>query len=376
MSILDAARLALPAPARAPAPLRADHARHRDRRRGGDPARRAWQRAAAQLQRPSARSRPRSPSRPPRAACPAAAGSGHDRRRHRGAARPGGGPRVASVTPVVAGTALLQNGDAGPFVPCRGTRPTSSRAPTATSPVGSAFDESQVRSAANRRARPEPGRQLFGGDAGAMARRSASTGRFSRSIGVGEQRTASGRRRDHAAGRPRAVPARQRRHREHHGREGVSTDAVTDAIAQSRDILSERHDINDPADADFRSPRCRACSTRLNAVHRLPHPLHRRGGGDLAGGRRHRDHEHHAGLGHRADAGDRHPQGRRRQPRRRSSSSSFSSRSSVIGVSAGCSGSASASACAARAAPCCRSRSRTSPRRSVDRLDAGLLLVA
>ena len=34
---------------------------------------------------------------------------------------------------------------------------------------------------------------------------------------------------------------------------------------------------------------------------------------DLAAGRRHRDHEHHAGDGDRADAGDRHPPGPRRQ---------------------------------------------------------------
>jgi hypothetical protein len=39
----------------------------------------------------------------------------------------------------------------------------------------------------------------------------------------------------------------------------------------------------------------------------------RLGGGDLAPGRRHRDHEHHAGLGHRAHARDRHPHGDRRQ---------------------------------------------------------------
>ena len=35
----------------------------------------------------------------------------------------------------------------------------------------------------------------------------------------------------------------------------------------------------------------------------------------LAGGRRDRHHEHHAGLGHRADPGDRHPDGHRRQER-------------------------------------------------------------
>ncbi len=41
------------------------------------------------------------------------------------------------------------------------------------------------------------------------------------------------------------------------------------------------------------------------------HDQRDRGAGDpdLAGGRRHRDHEYHAGQRHRADAGDRHPQG-------------------------------------------------------------------
>ena len=38
--------------------------------------------------------------------------------------------------------------------------------------------------------------------------------------------------------------------------------------------------------------------------------------GHFAAGRRHRNHEHHAGLGHRANARDRHPQGHRRAPPR------------------------------------------------------------
>ena len=42
------------------------------------------------------------------------------------------------------------------------------------------------------------------------------------------------------------------------------------------------------------------------------HPAARRDRLDLADRRRHRDHEHHAGLGPRADPRDRHPQGRRR----------------------------------------------------------------
>ena len=55
--------------------------------------------------------------------------------------------------------------------------------------------------------------------------------------------------------------------------------------------------------------------------HRLHHHLPGRRGRHLAAGGRHRDHEHHARLGHRAHPRDRHPQGHRR-PRGRTSCAS------------------------------------------------------
>jgi hypothetical protein len=48
--------------------------------------------------------------------------------------------------------------------------------------------------------------------------------------------------------------------------------------------------------------------------HRHHHRAARRRRRDLAAGRRHRRHEHHAGLGHRADLGDRPAQGPGREP--------------------------------------------------------------
>ena len=74
--------------------------------------------------------------------------------------------------------------------------------------------------------------------------------------------------------------------------------------------------------------------------------LHRAGrrGRHLAGRRRHRDHEHHAGVGHRAHARDRHPQGARAPAAATSSCSSSSRRPrcrSPAGRSASCSASPS-----------------------------------
>ncbi len=65
--------------------------------------------------------------------------------------------------------------------------------------------------------------------------------------------------------------------------------------------------------------RLRACSHDADAAARR-----RRGG--LAGRRRHRDHEHHAGVGDRADARDRHSPGDRRAARATCCSSSWSRR--------------------------------------------------
>ena len=99
------------------------------------------------------------------------------------------------------------------------------------------------------------------------------------------------------------------------------------------------------------------------------HDAARRGRRDLAARRRDRRDEHHARLGHRAHARDRHPQGDRRAPRATSSRSSWSRRS-LVSVSAACSASPSgwspatsrSSACSRSWPPSTRSRSPSAPR--------------
>ena len=84
-------------------------------------------------------------------------------------------------------------------------------------------------------------------------------------------------------------------------------DAVEGEITS---VLDLRHHET-AADADFD-----VLSAVQPALHRFLHGAHlhraaRRGRGDLAAGRRHRDHEHHAGHRDRTDPRDRHPQGHR-----------------------------------------------------------------
>ncbi len=103
------------------------------------------------------------------------------------------------------------------------------------------------------------------------------------------------------------------------------------------------------------------CSTTCRSrtkIFTLSARRHRVG---LAPGRRHRDHEHHAGLGDRADAGDRRAEGARRDRAARSCSSSSSRRSS------------SAFSAAPSASPSARSSRRSWPHARVAARDHHLV---
>ena len=91
-----------------------------------------------------------------------------------------------------------------------------------------------------------------------------------------------------------------------------SSHRMTDAENEIRQLLYERHRIPPGEPADFEVQNTTEIANVLGIITgtmTLLSGLDRR---HLAGGRRRRDHEHHARLGHRADPRDRHPPGRRR----------------------------------------------------------------
>ena len=88
-------------------------------------------------------------------------------------------------------------------------------------------------------------------------------------------------------------------------------DNMTAAQNEITDVLRTRHHADDRRQRLHRDQPGRPvehAERRRHRAHALP-GLHRR---HLAAGRRHRHHEHHARLGHRAHPRDRHPQGGRR----------------------------------------------------------------
>ena len=94
--------------------------------------------------------------------------------------------------------------------------------------------------------------------------------------------------------------------------EATGKDSVADAEAQITQILDERHEVSEGISVINQSSIIEASSSSESVFTTLLDL----GRGDLPAGRRDRRDEHHAGQRHRADPGDRHPQGDRRAPRR------------------------------------------------------------
>ena len=96
---------------------------------------------------------------------------------------------------------------------------------------------------------------------------------------------------------------------------GVSVAPTADMTATNAEItalLRDRHELAAADDADFDIfDQTQLLDGRV-LDQRHAHAAARRDRLDLARRRRHRDHEHHAGVGPRADPRDRHPQGHRR----------------------------------------------------------------
>jgi putative ABC transport system permease protein len=166
---------------------------------------------------------------------------------------PAAAPAIASVTPIVAGTALLQTGDRDYRVPVSGSTADYFEVVDRDILVGSAFDESQVRSAAKVVVLgPNPVAELYDGDAGAAIGQDIRIDRTTFTvIGV----VSANGQQDDVAIMPLDTA---RRYLLGSGDtvdtvvvRAISTDAVPDAVAQITDILSERHDIDDPAERDF-----------------------------------------------------------------------------------------------------------------------------
>jgi putative ABC transport system permease protein len=78
------------------------------------------------------------------------------------------------------------------------------------------------------------------------------------------------------------------------------------------DLLRERRNITGGKDDDFNIFDTAQISADADRHDHVADPDRRRGGRDQPGRRRHRHHEHHARLGHRAHPRDRHPPGDRR----------------------------------------------------------------
>ncbi len=100
----------------------------------------------------------------------------------------------------------------------------------------------------------------------------------------------------------------------------ADVDPVQDRVAR---LLEERHHIVPPEQDDFAIRNLQDIAATASSTATVMETLlasDRRG---VAARRRHRDHEHHAGLGHRADAGDRPAPARSARTRVRRSCSSF-----------------------------------------------------
>ncbi len=88
-----------------------------------------------------------------------------------------------------------------------------------------------------------------------------------------------------------------------------SAEAQNAAESEVYSILDRRHGITNPNDRDYQlissAQIAQVLDQTLSAFSLLLAGI----AGILAAGGWHRDHQHHAGLGHRADPGDRHPEG-------------------------------------------------------------------
>ncbi|MGH3565516.1 MAG: ABC transporter permease [Pseudonocardia sp.] len=163
-------------------------------------------------------------------------------------------PDVATVIPVVGGTALLQVVGGEQFrAPVTGTTADFLDLTNRDLVVGSSFDEAQVRSKDKVVVLgPNPVAELFGGDAGAALGQEIRIGRSTfRIIGVVES---DGQQDDVAI-----MPLGAARSYLLGGGDTVSSiivkarsaEAVPAALDQVNQILSERHGITDPGERDF-----------------------------------------------------------------------------------------------------------------------------
>jgi hypothetical protein len=90
-------------------------------------------------------------------------------------------------------------------------------------------------------------------------------------------------------------------------------DEIAPGIQRIEALLRQRHRIGPDQEADFSTRNLTEIANTASAFHAA-----RGGRGRVAAGRRHRHHEHHAGVGHRANARDRPSSRRRRAPTRHS----------------------------------------------------------
>ena len=93
----------------------------------------------------------------------------------------------------------------------------------------------------------------------------------------------------------------------------VSRDSVEEAQTEIEALLRQRHRIQPGQDSDFMIRSQQEIAQTADQTSRQMSAPARGDRLDLASRRRHRDHEHHAGLGDRADARDRDPHGDRRE---------------------------------------------------------------
>ena len=105
--------------------------------------------------------------------------------------------------------------------------------------------------------------------------------------------------------------------------QAVNKDLLPAAMAEITAILRQTHSLGPGDPPDFIVFNAAALLAAGKAAAKQFQLLLGRGGRHLAAHRRHRRHEHHAGDRHRADPGDRHPQGARRPTRPTSSPSSW-----------------------------------------------------
>ncbi len=102
----------------------------------------------------------------------------------------------------------------------------------------------------------------------------------------------------------------------------ASEDEIPDAMAEIERVLRRQHQIRPGQHDDFQIRNAVGLPATTQRDDAGVQPPARRHRGGLAARRRHRHHEHHARVGHRAHARDRHPQGARRDPARTSCCSS------------------------------------------------------